>query len=790
MDEVLNKFLGTYTSSKSKEFKNLVLRVNELGTKMKSLKDSDFVLMTQKLRNDLLNNRNREDVIVESLALCREAIRRKLNMYPYDVQIEASLGMQDYSIAEMKTGEGKTLVQILSAYINSLEDGNVHVVTANEYLAARDFEENKSVFELLGLSVGLVRNNDSKDSKRNAYSKDIVYSTIRNISFDYLRDNNVRRYEDKVISRPFSYIVIDEIDSTLLDEATTPIILSALKKDEEADTSLDKLYNDIYENIYTKYTGYVVDSLVTPEDATLIFEQNHDYDYIYCKENNRIYLSDKLLFDKHHKEIEECLYARWYYENNKKYVLKDKLDSNNKVKTNKEGKVLKEIVIIDESTGRLAKGKKYSDGYQNAIEAKEKYLAKVNHANYDVSLGSGIETLGICTYFDILGKYKRGISGMTGTSSEDMQMYGLHTYKVPTRKRSLRTDSDKTYITKKEKYEAILKDVKACYRIGRPVLIGTTSVYESNLISKMLNENGILHNLLNAENESLEASIIENAGQFGSVTVSTNMAGRGTDIKLGEGVRELGGLHVIGASRNKSSRIDNQLRGRAGRQGDVGSSMFYCSLEDDIVTAYAGKLELLKSVKQKDFERKEKISGKEIEDKSFEIDIIEKAQKKQELIVRERIKNIALYKSVLFEQREEIYGFRDEVLKSKNIIDIIKKIISNNAEYKNDLSIIIENSKLPSFNSKMQNIMIDIIDEYWHSEISYLDWLITPSNNESITSDVIVHYEQRSHELYDNMRKAIIDEIIFYAKNPNNRYGSYIPNSSMFKSKLDEGVVL
>ena len=802
MNQILDKIIGTYTDDNKKRVISILREIKDKYSSISNLdlKDENyFKEKTLEFKKKIQNGKSKEKVMVEALALCIRAIELKLGMHPFDTQIEAAIAMQGNTVAEMKTGEGKTLVQILSGYLNALDGNGVHICTANDYLAERDFTENSPVFEFLGLSVGLVRNNTNPIKKREAYSSDIVYSTVRNIAFDYLRDNIVKNREDRVITKPFNYAVIDEVDNTLIDEASTPIILSPDEKSTEyVDVRSKDAYMEVTNLLYTKLRGGLLTEPITPEQATATFKTNPEYDYFYCMWDKSIHIKDEYLSNE---LLRDAIAARHFLKEGESYTLTNKTDKNGKVMYGDNKLPLKKITIIDASTGRIAAGKKYTNGIQQAIEAKEAYLAKKNNKQYDVEFSNGLVALGICTYADFLQLYKSGVSGMTGTSSELLKdIYGLDTYQVPTRKSNVRIDNTKVYITEQEKYDAIIKQVEECYLIGRPVLIGTTSVKESKLISRLLEERNIVHNVLNAENEAFEASIIENAGQFRSVTVSTNMAGRGTDIKLSDKSRALGGLCVIGTTRNKSKRLDNQLRGRASRQGDPGSSTYYSSLEDERVIRFAGKMEFYKDVLKKQQEITEKKTGKKLEDTCIDTDAVDKAQEKDEVLTQTMIIDTIKYNEALVKQRKIIYSFRNKILDSNNIVSLIRDILTEFISEINDkklfdktfskycnindlmnkqevfdsiMSKIDDTSKMNNYNNIMKEHMLKIVDDYWVAQIQLLEvgkkmWMYEAYGK----NDPLEYYNLKAYKLFKDMEYGVYSEIISMAINPSQDYSN------------------
>ena len=814
MDGIIDKIVGNYTKDNKKRIKSIVEAVKEKIPEYTSKDRSFYKEKTEEFKNRLINGESKESIMVDALALCSAAINEINEYFPYDVQLEAAAAMQGNVVAEMKTGEGKTLVQILTAYLNALDGKSVHIVSANDYLCGRDYELNKDVFELLGLSVGLVQATTNSKDKKEAYSCDIMFSTLKNISFDYLRDNIVKDKKDRVVTRPFGHIVIDEIDSILIDEAKTPVILSPGEDSEyKLETEKDKYFEAAHKVLY-ELKGANADTTFTTDQLNATFEANPHLDYIIDTWNKTVHLSDKYIGDE---ILNYAVIARVFFEKGKNYVLADKLDKKGNVVLNEQGLPIKVVQIIDGPTGRISKSKKYMNGIQQAIEAKESVLARANNEKYVIETSDMLLPLGTCTYVDVLSMYDGGVSGMTGTSSEILnEIYGLPTYQVPTRKKNIREDETKYYLNKEEKYEAIIKDVEECYRIGRPVLIGTASVSESIEISKLLEERGIIHSVLNAENENIEASIISNAGQFGSVTVATNMAGRGTDIKLGEGVRALGGLRVIGTSRNISSRTDNQLRGRCSRQGDPGSSIYYSSLQDERVTKYTGKLETYIKNKLAQRALQEKRLGMPVQDKSIDTDLIDKSQKSDENLTVTMIREVNDYKGPLVTQRKKVYEFRNLILDCEDPIQLlIEVVIPHQLERINDMDelkvrfgdyIDLENenniksakdkintiisTKINSFandskfKEKLRSKMLKILDDNWIVQMQLLEngrvqWMTETLDGKEPTK----HYGNRAYDEFQMMITCVFDEMLAYSFNPDMRYGTY--EASRYKNERD-----
>lgn len=569
-----------------------------------------------------------DDMLPEAFAVAREGAKRVLGLYPYHVQIMGAIVLHGGNLAEMKTGEGKTLTATMAVYLNALAGQGVHVVTVNDYLSKRDAQLMGQLYEWLGLSVGVNVGDDSPEKKRAAYDADITYSTNFNIGFDYLRDNMVNRAEDRVMQRGLHYALIDEADSILIDTARTPLIISG------PGSGISPLYQrvDRFVKTLTRDQDYKVDeesknTSLTPEGikaAEVFFNLNNLYD----AENTAL---------THH--VDQALRANFNYLNDKDYVVQ-------------EG----EVKLIDQSTGRISEGTRLSDGLHQAIEAKE-----------GVEIHEENKSMAQITYQNLFRMYKK-LSGMTGTAKTEeeelLEIYNMEVTEIPTNRPIQRIDEpDLLYPSLKSKFNAVVNRVAELHKKGQPVLLGTGSVESSELVDKLLTAHNIPHNVLNAKNNEKEADIIANAGQKGAVTVATNMAGRGTDIKLGPGIDELGGLAVIATERHESRRIDNQLRGRAGRQGDHGFSQFYLSLQDDLMIRFgAEKVRAL--LQRMNMDEDDTVITHRWITRS-----VESAQKRVEGNNYDTRKNVLQYDDVVREQRELIYKERDQVLDEKKSLD-------------------------------------------------------------------------------------------------------------------------
>ncbi|MBB5356193.1 preprotein translocase subunit SecA [Anoxybacillus mongoliensis] len=608
--------------------------IDALGPQMAQLSDDELRQKTEEFKARLEKGETLDDLLVEAFAVVREAAKRVLGMYPYKVQLMGGIALHEGNIAEMKTGEGKTLTATMPVYLNALTGKGVHVVTVNEYLASRDATEMGKLYQFLGLSVGLNLTNMSREEKQAAYNADITYGTNNEFGFDYLRDNMVL-YKEHMVQRPLHYAIIDEVDSILIDEARTPLIISGTAQKST------KLY--IQANAFVR---------------TL----KRDVDYTYDEKTKSVQLTEEgmnkaerafgidNLFDLKHvtlnHHINQALRAHVVMQRDVDYVVED-------------GKV----VIVDPFTGRLMRGRRYSDGLHQAIEAKE-----------GLEIQNESMTLATITFQNYFRMYEK-LAGMTGTAKTEEEefrnIYNMQVVVIPTNKPVIRDDRpDLIYRTMEGKFRAVVEDIAERHAKGQPVLVGTVSIETSELLSNMLTKRGIRHNVLNAKNHAKEAEIIAQAGQKGAVTIATNMAGRGTDIKLGEGVRELGGLAVIGTERHESRRIDNQLRGRSGRQGDPGVSQFYLSLEDELMRRF-GSENMMAMMDRLGMDDSQPIQSKIVSK------AVESAQKRVEGNNFDARKQLLQYDDVLREQREIIYRQRFQVLDSENLRDIVEKMIQS-----------------------------------------------------------------------------------------------------------------
>ncbi|NLL98871.1 MAG: preprotein translocase subunit SecA [Tepidanaerobacter sp.] len=629
---ILKKILGDSNEKEVKKLQKTVDIVNSLEPEMERLSDSELRNKTEEFKARLSGGETLDDILPEAFAVVREAARRTVKMRPFDVQVMGGIVLHQGRIAEMKTGEGKTLVATMPVYLNALTGEGVHVVTVNDYLARRDSEWMGEIYKFLGLEVGLIVHGLDFEERKKAYNADITYGTNNEFGFDYLRDNMVL-YKEHMVQRPLNYAIVDEVDSILIDEARTPLIISG-----QAEESTD---------IYYKFARFV--TRLVPEEDYTVDEKAHSVmpteKGIKKCEN---FLGIENLYDEENMELlhhfQQALKAHALMKRDRDYVVKDD-----------------QVIIVDEFTGRLMFGRRYSDGLHQAIEAKE-----------GVKVEKESKTLATITFQNYFRMYKK-LAGMTGTAATEEEefrsIYGLDVVVIPTNKPMIRVDHpDVIYKTEKGKFNAVVKEIEECYRRGQPVLVGTISIEKSEHLSSMLKRKGIPHNVLNAKYHEKEAEIVALAGQRGAVTIATNMAGRGTDIVLGEGVAKLGGLHIIGTERHESRRIDNQLRGRAGRQGDPGSSRFYISLEDDLMRLFGG--ENIKGLMDR-----LGVNEDEPIEHSMITKSIENAQKKVEAHNFNIRKHVLEYDDVMNTQREVIYSQRRRVLENENLKDSILEMI-------------------------------------------------------------------------------------------------------------------
>ena len=616
-----------------RKLEKLADKVISLESKMEALSDADFPVKTEEFKARYASGESLDKLLPEAFALVREGAKRVLGLFPYKVQIMGGITLHNGNIAEMRTGEGKTLTATMPVYLNALSGDGVHVVTVNEYLSTRDAKEMGELYNFLGLSVGVNLTGQSPEEKRAAYYADITYSTNSELGFDYLRDNMVV-YKSQMVQRPLNYAVVDETDSILIDEARTPLIISG-----QAEKST-VLYQraDFFVKALKEDEDYTIDltskSISLTDEGINKAEQTFRLPNLYDVDNSALV---------HH--IDQALRANYIMIRDIDYVVD-------------EG----QVKIVDGFTGRIMEGRRYSDGLHQAIEAKE-----------GVEVENESKTMATITYQNFFRMYRK-LSGMTGTAKteeeEFREIYNMNVITIPTNRPVQRIDAhDVIYPSLKSKFKAVVRDIKERHAKGQPILVGTVAVETSELISQMLHQEGIPHEVLNAKNHFKEAEIVMMAGQRGAVTIATNMAGRGTDIKLGKGVKELGGLCVIGTERHESRRIDNQLRGRSGRQGDPGATQFYLSLEDDLMKRFGG--ERMQAIWER-LNIDENGDDNFIQSKMLSRQV-ESSQKRVEGNNYDTRKNVLQYDEVMREQREIIYSQRLQIINEENSLEKVTK---------------------------------------------------------------------------------------------------------------------
>lgn len=758
-----------------RRFMKIADQIEAKSDEYEKLTDKQLQHKTEEFKKELEKGKTLDDILVDAFATVREAAKRVINEKPFYTQVLGALAIHYGNIAEMKTGEGKTLTSVMPAYLNALTGDGVHIITVNEYLASRDAAWMGQIFEFLGLTVGTNLRDLSPAEKRERYNCDILYSTNNEIGFDYLRDNMVVRKEDRV-QRPLNFAIVDEVDSVLIDEARTPLIISggAMHSNNQY-TDAQRFVRDLKEN-----EDFIIDEKT--KSINLTDEGSKKCESFYGIDNMYDIKYSALV---HH--INQALRANFTMKNEVDYVVQD-------------GKV----VIVDQFTGRLMQGRAFSEGLHQAIEAKE-----------GVKINEETKTLATITFQNLFRMYKK-LSGMTGTAKTEEEefrnIYNMYVIQIPTNKPVIRKDmADLIFATKKDKYNAIIKEIKERHATGQPVLVGTIAIETSELISNMLKKERIKHEVLNAKNHAREAEIIAKAGEIGSVTIATNMAGRGTDIKLGEGVKELGGLCVIGTERHESRRIDNQLRGRAGRQGDPGYTQFFVSFEDDLMVRFgtdrfkdllqAAGLGTTINLRSKTMTRNVETAQKKVEGNNFDIR-----------------KSLLQYDDVMGRQREIMYERRNEILDSdsihESIINLIKDHIYNLVmshlveqpellefdcseicEYVNEnllrnsnmkLSEIINKSKdeviqiledkiIGEYENKIKDlpeeivndfekvIALRVIDTHWMEHINTMDHLKEGIGLRSYAqNNPLVEYTNEGFQLFDEMLDTINREITKY----------------------------
>ena len=774
---LVRKIFGSKNDRFLKKLRPLVAKINALEPEMQALADEELPQRLAVYREQVQSGEKDLDAVLpEVFALVREASTRVLGMRHYDVQLLGAMALHNGKIAEMKTGEGKTLVATLAVILNALEGKGVHVVTVNDYLARRDSEDMGRVYRFLGLSVGLITHEMDYPARKAAYAADITYGTNNEFGFDYLRDNMVISL-DQMVQRPLHYAIVDEVDSILIDEARTPLIISGPGAQS---TSLYQVMADVAAKL-KEGEDYTVDEkqkTVAPTETGIAkTEKLLGVSNMYDGENGVDY-SHQLM---------AALKAKALMHRDRDYVVKDG-----------------EVIIVDEFTGRLMFGRRYSEGLHQAIEAKE-----------HVKVERESQTLATITFQNYFRMYDK-LSGMTGTAKTEEQefqkIYGLDVVVVPTNKPNIRIDyPDVIYKTRRAKYRAVANAIEELHKKGRPVLVGTTSIQQSEELSELLKKRGIEHNVLNAKFHEKEAEIVADAGQMGAVTIATNMAGRGTDIVLGDGVAELGGLHIIGTERHESRRIDNQLRGRCARQGDPGSTRFYLSLEDDLMRLF-GSDNISGIMDKLGMEEDEPIEHK-IVTRS-----IESAQKKVEARNFEIRKQVLEYDDVMNQQREVIYDQRRQILEKadlkETVLDMashivdrsmdmyapkeaysedwdVKSLISYAEEFyapagflkeeklqemsRDELETFLHKVAVDYYNAREENntapimrelenlVMLKVVDSHWMEHLDAMDALREGIGLRAYGQrDPLVEYKFEAYEMFEAMKEAIVDDVVRY----------------------------
>ncbi|TYB92375.1 MAG: preprotein translocase subunit SecA [Kosmotoga sp.] len=746
-----------------KKYRSSLKKINELEDDVKNLSEQDFKDKTDEFRKRIKNGEKLDDILPEAFALVRESARRTVDMRPFDVQVMGAISLHEGKIAEMKTGEGKTLVATMPLYLNALSGKGTHVATVNDYLAKRDAQWMGPVYEYLGLSVGYIQASMEPSERKEAYNCDVTYGTANEFGFDYLRDNLVYSLENKT-QRGHNFVIVDEADSILIDEARTPLIISGPSEDSS--------------NLYMQFAFYAKrfneneDFIVDEKEKTVNLTEKgiEKAESLLKVENLYDPANYRLLF-----HLLNALKARTLFRNEVDYIVKDG-----------------EVIIVDEFTGRLLPGRRYSEGLHQAIEAKENVKIREESITY--------ATITFQNYFKMYDK----LSGMTGTAkteeSEFISIYGTEVVVIPTNEPVIRADrDDMIYRTKEEKYNAVVQEIKQRYEKGQPVLVGTTSIENSELLSSMLSKENIPHEVLNAKHHEREAEIVAKAGQKKTITIATNMAGRGTDIKLEDGVTDLGGLFVLGTERHESRRIDNQLIGRSGRQGDPGESRFYLSTEDDLLRLFGG--ERMESIMNT-----LKIEKGEPIEHSLLSRVINSAQKKIEGIHFSIRKRLYELDSVVDKQRSAIYAHRNWLLEGKELDKHVNEIIEDVVGRRTNKLEQIPNVKtleqlfgfLPKkiytglesvkkieelkqgiihrikeiyekrkdefdeeFPKIMKYLMLRMIDERWRRHLETLEHLKQSVGLRAYgQKDPVIEFKRESYMLFEEMIDSLYDDIV------------------------------
>jgi len=694
-------------------------KVEEYADQMASLKDEELQAKTPEFKERLANGETLDDILPEAFAVAREGAKRVLGLYPFHVQIMGGIVLHGGNIAEMKTGEGKTLTATMPVYLNALSGKGVHVITVNEYLSERDAEEMGQLYHWLGLSVGVNGAERTADEKRAAYAADILYSTNSEIGFDYLRDNMAVYQEDQV-QRGLNFAIVDEVDSILIDEARTPLIISG------PGTGTSQLYQqaDRFVKKLTEEDDYKIDleskTVSLTDEGIKRAEQYFNLDNLYDTDNTAL---------THH--LDQALRANYIMMLDKDYVVRDG-----------------EVLIVDSFTGRVMEGRRFSDGLHQAIEAKE-----------HVEIQEENKTMANITYQNLFRMYSK-LSGMTGTARTEMEefreIYNMDTISIPTNMPVARVDEpDLLYPTLTSKFHAVVRKIDELHTKGQHILVGTVAVETSEYLSHLLDEKKIPHVVLNAKNHAKEAEIVKNAGQVGAVTIATNMAGRGTDIKLGPGVRELGGLAVIGTERHESRRIDNQLRGRSGRQGDPGLSQFYLSLEDDLMKRFGG--DRIKAFLQR----------LQVDDEDEDVVIksrfltrqVESAQKRVEGNNYDSRKNVLQYDDVMREQREIIYNERQQVIKEKESLDnVLMPMVERTIQRAVDQHTLGDQKDWDL--ERIVDFAVEVITKPDKIKVADLEGLSTDEIVDKLMTLANEVYDEKKHQLYDGAQMLEFEKVV------------------------------
>lgn len=761
---LMEKIFGNHSEKEIKRIAPLADAVMDLEDEMAKLSDDELKAKTTAFKERLAAGETLDDILVEAYAVVREAAYRTLQMRHYRVQVIGGIVLHQGRISEMKTGEGKTLVSTLPAYLNALEGKGVHIVTVNDYLAKRDAEWMGAVHRFLGLTVGVVLNDSDPDERREAYNSDITYATNNELGFDYLRDNMVI-YKERLVQRELNYAIVDEVDSVLIDEARTPLIISG-----QSGKSTD-LYR-MCDYLATTMQRGTSDGEITKMQAIMGEGIEEDGDYLVNEKDKNVMLtaqgvekaekflkidnlSDPENAEMYHNVI-LALRAHSLMQRDKDYVVKDD-----------------EVLIVDEFTGRIMPGRRFSDGLHQAIEAKEHVKVKRES-----------KTLATITFQNFFNKYQKK-AGMTGTAlteeKEFREIYGMDVVVIPTNKPIARIDhEDSVFCTREEKLNAVVEDIVRSHEKQQPVLVGTISIEASEELSQLLNRRGIKHKVLNAKFHELEAEIIADAGQLGAVTIATNMAGRGTDIKLAEGVQEIGGLKIIGTERHESRRIDNQLRGRSGRQGDPGESKFYLSLEDDLMRLFGS--ERVMSM----YETLNIPKGEEIQHKTI-TNLVEKAQKRIENNNFGIRRNLLDFDQVNNEQREIIYKERRRVLDGESMRDEIVSMIEETVGEYVDQAI---NEDLPADEWDLEPLK-ELSRHFPLGEITLTEEEMIDGNRQAVKDRLIAEcmaiYEEKEEELGEdeNGEKRMREvERVFLLKTIDHKWMDHIDDMDQLRQGI------